>query len=66
MRNLLTLIELRLVLTDERAEAESRAAGVRGLEEDVPAAEEDSELLRMARARVDDLTAERASLTVET
>lgn len=41
-------------------------AEVRQLEERVRAAEEDSEALRAVRAWVDELGAERASLTAET
>lgn len=59
-------MELRLVLTSEQAEAESKMANVRRLEEHVHTAEEDSRALHVARAHVHELTAERASLTAGT
>lgn len=59
-------MELRLVFTIELAEAESRLAEFRQLEKSVHEAEEDLEALRVAHARVDELTAESASLTAGT
>lgn len=62
----LALIDLRQVMTNERAGVESSVAEVSRLEECVCAAEEDAELLRLARARVVKLMAERALLTAKT
>lgn len=66
LRYLLTLRELRQVLSSERGEAESRAVEVRRLEERMSVAEDDLESLRVACVRVDKLTAERASLAAGT
>lgn len=52
------------MLTNEQVEADSKAAKAHCMEEQVRAAEEESELLRVARVRVDDLTAEHASLAI--
>lgn len=54
------------VLTNARTAVESRIAELRWLEEQVHAAEEDSEALREVRARVDELTAECTSLAAGT
>lgn len=62
----LTLTELRWVSKSEKAKVESRMAEVQRLEEPVRTAEEDSEVLRVARVRVDELMSERASFTAET
>lgn len=62
----ITMIELRWVETSEWAESELRMAEVCRLEEQVRTAEEDLEALGKERARVDELTTERASLTVGT
>lgn len=65
LRDRITLVELSRVLTNERAEGELWAAEVSSLE-CVRADKEDSELLCVVRARVDELTAERALLTAKT
>lgn len=57
----LRLMELRWVLSNDQAQAESGATEVRRLNESVRAAEEDSEALRAVPACVVGLTAERAS-----
>lgn len=57
------LIKQRLVLTREWAEAVLKVSELRRLEERVCTDGEDSGALRAARARVNELTAERASLT---
>lgn len=54
----LTLMELRRMLANEWAEAESKMAETRRFGERLHADEEDSEAIREARVRVDDLTAE--------
>lgn len=59
MGDLLKFMELRRVLANEWAEAEPRMVEVGWLEERVHAAEEDLEVLRVARAGVNELTAER-------
>lgn len=56
----ITLLELHLVMTNEWAGAESRAADVRHLEQPVDAAEQDSESLGSQLGHVEDTTAERA------
>lgn len=58
----LTVIEFHLVLTSERAKVESRMTKVCRLEERMGAAENDSEALRAARALVEKLKAENASI----
>lgn len=54
------------MFTYKRAELESEVAEVGHLEEPISAPEEDMEALRVVRMRVDELTAERASLTAGT
>lgn len=58
----LTLIKLRRSMSSERPEAESRVAEIRLLEERMRAMDADMEALCVAHVRVDELTAERASL----
>lgn len=66
LHDLLTLIERRGVSTNNWAMVESRMAEVRRLEEHVRAAEDDSGVLCLAHARIDELTADRASFTAGT
>lgn len=58
IRDHLSLVELHWVLTNDLAGAESRTSVIWDLEKCVRAAEEDSELIRVERALVDELTAE--------
>lgn len=62
LQHLLMLIGLRELLINERARLESRVAEVSRSEGCTHAAEEESEALSVARARVNKLRAERASL----
>lgn len=55
------LLELRRMLTRERAEADWRMAQVRWMESRVQAAQEDLEALHKACVRLDELTVERES-----
>lgn len=66
LRDRLTLTLLCRVLTNEQRAAESKMAEDCRLEEHVHASGEDSKALHVARALVDDLTAEHASLTTGT
>lgn len=66
LRDRLGFIEIRRVLAIEQAEAESRMAEALRLEERVHMDEEDSKVLRVVRACVDELTAEGAPLTSRT
>lgn len=54
------------MLTNGQTDADSRVAVVDRLEKGVLAADKDSEALRVVRAHVEDLTAERASLNPKT
>lgn len=65
-RDRLTLMELRRVLTNKRAEAESSVPEALRLKERVCVAEEDSEAHCVVHVRVDELKAELASLTAGT
>lgn len=60
------MIELPLVLNNERDEAESRMTGITSLEEGLIAVEEDLEQRRVVCARDDELIAECPSLTAGT
>lgn len=66
LRDYLRLTKLRLVLVSDRAEASWRMAKVRFLEERVCEVEEDSDVLPVARARVDESRVASASLTTRT
>lgn len=63
LRDRLTILRLRSVLINEWAEEDSRVAEIPPVEECVRATDEYLESLRVARASVDELTDERASLT---
>lgn len=66
LHDCLELIDLSRVLSREPAEAKSKMDKVRRLEERLHAAEDDSDALRMACMRVDELTAERSLLNAGT
>lgn len=66
LRNRIMLKRRCRVSNDKPVGVESKAAEIRRLEERMRTDEEDSEVLRVAHARVDELTAQRALLAAGT
>lgn len=64
LRDRLTLIQLCQKMSREQAEAETRMADIRQLQEREQTTDQDAEALRVAPARADDLTSQRVSLDV--